>query len=277
MTSSNTTKIEGDQPFEHYSWKHKVIAWVSRTFFDNITYTVKHGKLAGFRRKGGLGWLPEAIAGAELNAEERFWREVDLGGKTVYDIGAFHGLLTLLFSRRARQVVSFEPNPNNRRRLEENLALNRIGNVRVRDVALAATPGQGYMIWDPAAPGGARVVPGDGGERGIVLRTLDEEVLGGLPAPDFVKIDVEGFEQQVLRGGRETLRRYQPELFVELHGNTMNEKRANVAAVVELLVEFGYVEIRHIESNQLVRPGKTDEAARGHLYCPRPTAASLGA
>src|ERR1035441_5652263 len=38
-----------DQPFQHYTLRHEVISWVSRTLFGNLTYTVRHGPLKGMR------------------------------------------------------------------------------------------------------------------------------------------------------------------------------------------------------------------------------------
>src|SRR5580704_10090805 len=90
----------------HFTWKHRMIAAVSlRT---NFTYTVRHGLAAGMKRRGGLWFLP--FGGAETE-EERFLRQLDLSGKVVYDIGAFEGILSMFFSRRAKQVVAYEPTP----------------------------------------------------------------------------------------------------------------------------------------------------------------------
>ena len=49
-----------------------------------------------------------------------------LSDLVVYDIGAFHGLLTMYFARSARQVISYEPNSRNHHRLTENLRLNHL-------------------------------------------------------------------------------------------------------------------------------------------------------
>ena len=269
MAANNQSDTSGDQLFIHYGLRQQLIAWISRTFFDHVTYTVRHGKLAGLKRKGGLGWLPAFLTEANPNAEEMFWRNINLQGRTAYDIGAFHGLLTMLFAQRASQVVAFEPNAKNRSRLEDNLKINGLRNVLVRGVALGAQPGTGQMLWDAAAPGGARVVSGSSGGDSIEIGTLDQEVAAGLAPPDFVKIDVEGFEQQVLEGGRETFTRLRPELFIEIHGNTMNEKKNNVAAVVKLLLGFGYERVVHIESGALIDETNAAQAARGHLHCPR--------
>ena len=46
-------------------------------------------------------------------AEMRFLRQYDFTGKTVYDVGAYHGDMTLLFARQASMVFAFEPNPAN--------------------------------------------------------------------------------------------------------------------------------------------------------------------
>jgi FkbM family methyltransferase len=71
-----------------------------------------------------------------MTAEQQFWCDLDLSGMTVYDIGAFHGLLTLFFASRAKAVVCFEPNTQNHKRLMENLMLNGIKNVEVRKVGV---------------------------------------------------------------------------------------------------------------------------------------------
>ena len=79
------------------------------------------------------------------------------GGMTVYDVGAFHGLLTLFFASRAKAVVCFEPNTQNHKRLMENLTLNGIKNVEVRKVGVGSRRETRSMVGSPLMPGGASV------------------------------------------------------------------------------------------------------------------------
>jgi FkbM family methyltransferase len=255
--------------FEHYSRKQRTVAWVSRNLFDGITYTVRHGLLRGMKRKGGLGWIPDWLAKEEITPESKFWERAPLRGAVVYDIGAFHGILTLWFAPQAKQVVSYEPVAQNRARLLENLSLNGIKNVTVRDVALGAGAGAATMRFDPLMPGGSKVVVEENAADGNVrVTTLDQDIEERkLPAPTFIKIDVEGFELDVLRGAAQTLARERPSVFVEIHGETLAGKRSNAAAVVQFLHDAGYGSIQHIESGTVVRPGESDAAAQGHLYC----------
>ena len=123
-----------DQRFRHYTAKHRLVAWISLNLFDNTTYTVRHGLLKGMKRTGGLAWLPEFLTGSTRTPEESFWMNQDLKDLAIYDIGAFHGLLTLHFARKGRQVISYEPNSRNRARLMDNLRLNGLKNVLVRPV-----------------------------------------------------------------------------------------------------------------------------------------------
>src|ERR1700733_1047757 len=121
--------LKEDLPFRHYTLKHRLTAWISMRLFDASIYTTRHGLLKGMKRKGGLGWIPAILSPGVMTPEQRFWSDLDLSGMTAYDVGAFHGLLTLLFASRAKAVVSFEPNTRNHKRLMENLTLNDIRNV----------------------------------------------------------------------------------------------------------------------------------------------------
>ena len=263
--------------FEHYSRKQRAVAWVSRNLFDGITYTVRHGLLRGMRRKGGLGWIPDWVVKEEVTPESKFWESAPLRGAVVYDIGAFHGILTLWFAPQAKQVVSYEPVAQNRARLLENLSLNGIKNVTVRNVALGAGAGAATMRFDPLMPGGSKVVVQENAPGANVrVTTLDQDIEElKLPPPTFIKIDVEGFELDVLRGAVRTLARERPAVFVEIHGETLAGKRSNAGAVVQFLHDAGYGAIKHIESGTIVQPGNSDVAAQGHLYC-EGTASSAG-
>jgi FkbM family methyltransferase len=259
----------GDEPFRHYSWKHRVAAWVSQNLFDEFTYTCRHGLLSGMKRKGGLGWMPVSTS-ADSSPETQFMRSIDLKGKVVYDVGSFVGLMAMHFARQAKHVVAYEPTQRNRKRLMENLALNGIQNVTVRPVAAGERVEDLEMVIDPLMPGGASLAQGVGGsehER-IHLTTLDRDrAENNLPPPDFIKVDTEGFELQVLMGARETLIRHRPELYLEMHGQTMNEKRHNVAAIVSFLESIDCRNIVHIESATKLTDANTGLAAQGHLYC----------
>jgi FkbM family methyltransferase len=267
-----------DRPFQHYTLKHKVVAWVSGNLFDRFTYTVRHGLLSGMRRKGGLGWLPEALSQGATSVEHKFWEGLDLQGKTVYDVGAFHGLLALFFASRAQQVVCFEPNTQNNRRLTENLALNNIKNAQIRKVGVGSKSETLKMVSDPLMPGGSSVdakmadqILHSGAATAteeISIVTLDEEIpKAHLPAPNFIKIDIEGWELEALRGARHTLELHKPELFLEMHGDTVREKKRKVSEIVEFLWDAGYRRILHIESGTPITPETSVVAMEGHLYC----------
>jgi FkbM family methyltransferase len=245
-----------------YSLKHKIISWVSKNLFDNVTYTVRNGLNKGLKRRGGLGWMPMENPTPELD----FWQALDLSGQVVYDVGAFHGLLTIFFARRARKVVAFEPNSRNRRRLAENVRLNGFQNVTVRPYGLSSKTETAQMSFDALAPGTASLDQGlawGGEHETIELRRLDDEQ--GLEAPDLIKVDVEGFELEVLKGASKTLERH-PALFLEMHGADLEDKRRRVRAIVEFLVAAGYRNILHVESQTAITPQNADEAAQGHLY-----------
>ena len=248
-----------------YSLKHKLISWVSKNLFDGFTYTVRNGFNRGLKRRGGLGWVPIESWTPELE----FWKQLDLKGKVAYDIGAFHGLLTISLARQAKEVVSWEPNGTNRKRLLENVALNGFRNVTVRPYGLSSAPSMAKMRFDPLEPGTASIdtsMAWGENEEMIELRTLDAEQ--GLSAPDFIKVDVEGFELQVLQGGRQTLARF-PDLFLEMHGANAEDKKRRVKAIVDFLWEAGYRDIQHIETKQRIEPGNATMAAQGHLYVRR--------
>lgn len=246
------------------STKHKVVSWVSKNLFDNVSYTVRNGLNKGLRRRGGLGWVPFELASTE---EHKFWKELDLQGKVVYDVGAFHGLLTLYFASRAKQVVAWEPNPHNRQRLNDNLRLNAFSNVIVRPYGLSSEAKHATMSFDPAAPGTASFDPQMAAkgveEESIELRLLDEEQ--NLPKPDLIKVDVEGFELEVLKGATQTLRQ-RPHLFLEMHGANPEDKRNRVQAIVDHLCGLGYVDILHVESRTQITPDNAPVASQGHLY-----------
>jgi FkbM family methyltransferase len=266
-----------NRPFRHYTAKHRVIAWISQNLFDNITYTSRHGLIKGMKRKGGLGWLPGFME-PPITPEHTFWLNHDLKDLVVYDIGAFHGLLTLLFARSGRQVISYEPNTNNYARLTDNLRLNGVANVVVRKVAIGAEVNVATMVASPLTPGGATIEAGAADSmvhsnvpvvtEQVRITTLDEDIREmSLPAPEFIKIDVEGAELAVLTGARKTLLTHKPQLFLEIHGETMALKRKNVADVVAYLNELEYRDIRHIESGTSIHSGNSAAAAQGHLYC----------
>jgi FkbM family methyltransferase len=245
-----------------YSLKHRVTSWISKNLFDGVTYTVRNGLNKGLRRRGGLGWIPAD----QENPEVLFWKALDLKGKVVYDIGAFHGLLTIYFARHADTVVAWEPTSRNRERLNENVRLNSFSNVIVRPYGLASKASKAQMTFDPLVPGTASLDTGiaqGGDHETIELRRLDDEQ--GLRPPDFVKIDVEGFELEVLKGAGRTLEG-KPDLFLEMHGADPADKARRVAAIVDYLWAAGYRNILHVETEQAITPENAAVAAQGHLY-----------
>lgn len=258
----------------------KTIAVNLSRLFQNHTYTSRHGLAKGLRRRGGLAFLPSFVPrSTEMIKEEEFIASLDLTGETVYDIGADQGIYTLFFARKVGpkgKVMTFEPNPISYSHVVTNVQLNKFAHVDVRNVAIGDTPGKLTFAFPAKDPGrgtadelireqilkepGARAVEVD-------VEALDSLIdTAGLPAPTFAKIDVEGFELQVLRGMSNTLKKQRPRLFIEIHGADMKAKIDNIRQVGAYLLNHGY-KIQHVESQQDITLSNVDEAREGHIYC----------
>lgn len=198
-------------------------------------------------------------------------------GKTVYDIGAYEGVMTLFFARavgKQGRVIAFEPNPANRGRLFKNVALNRFENVTVKEVGLGNKReiAQLAIRSDEYATGSidplirAQILEEQGTLLNVDIDTLDHRIhADSLPLPHFVKIDVEGYELKVLIGMTEAIANARPAIFIELHGAGIDHKRRNASEVIHFLKQKGYV-IHHVESSRKIDADETD-VIEGHIYC----------
>ncbi|MGA2881335.1 MAG: FkbM family methyltransferase [Bryobacteraceae bacterium] len=263
-----------DLPFQHYTLRHRATAWISRGLFDRFTYRVRHGLIRGMVRRGGLGWMPAWLSRSVQTREEMFWRHLALDGLVIYDVGAFHGILTLFFASRGARVIAYEPNEGNHARLIENISLNRLTNVRVRKLGVGAALGSGTLHFSPDMVGGGTLRPNGiaAMSQSVEITTLDYDIAAAsLPAPDLIKIDIEGWELEALQGARATLQAHHPALFLEMHGETMRDKKSKAGAIIAFLRSAGYTDIVHVETGITIAPGNETAAAEGHLYCVCPT------
>jgi FkbM family methyltransferase len=145
-------------------------------------------------------------------------------GNTFWDVGAHIGFFTLLAARVVGEsglVQAFEPFHANRARLLGALELNHARNVALHDCALAAESCD-RMLFAHEASSMWTLVPERGEQRRIRVdcRTLDE-LEGELGPPDLIKIDVEGAEIDVLRGGSRLLTERKPPLIVEFSDDSV--------------------------------------------------------
>jgi FkbM family methyltransferase len=148
-------------------------------------------------------------------------------GMTFYDIGANVGFCSIISARMVApggQVISFEPLPENVAALRHNAAINHFSHVTVFETALSDRDGEMSFAMSERPTWGklhSISVPPDRhlNDIKVSVRRLDSLVdEADLPFPQIIKMDVEGAENDVLEGARETLRRGRPVLLIELHG-----------------------------------------------------------
>ncbi len=134
--------------------------------------------------------------------------------EVMVDVGAHIGLYTMSAAKAvgpAGKVISAEPDPQSYALLKDNIALNHFDNVEVVNAALSDRSGQiiFYACTDPSLSGfelqpNAKLYE----TRMVKTLTLDELLDSlGVDQVNWIKLDVEGAEIRVLRGGEKMLRR----------------------------------------------------------------------
>jgi len=183
-------------------------------------------------------------------------------GGIFFDIGAHSGLVSALFcaANSQNKVFSFEPSPVLIERLVAIRELNQFGSrmcieqkgigqkTEVKEMALDPVGGFvqtqrfDHSMWAPPTPIQIEIesIPDAARRLGVV--------------PQFIKIDIEGYEFEAITGAIGFFARTKPTLFLELHLNYLEQRKLSPRTLVALLLGAGYS--LYTSSGTALKPSK---------------------
>jgi FkbM family methyltransferase len=158
---------------------------------------------------------------------EDYVRATGAKDTTFVDVGANTGIYSLFMSTRVKQVHAIEPYPPILKRLHDNVQLNKFTNVAVHEVGYGSK-GELLPFFAPEEVNqGTGSFRNDGTKPQSHLKIVaGDDHLRPLPGQiSVMKIDIEGYEEEALKGLRETLEKHRPLLMLEvttpLHNGTI--------------------------------------------------------
>jgi FkbM family methyltransferase len=183
---------------------YRHLRWQVRRRFNGFPCELKVGNSTLYvERPNGVAALVNAMGEYDYNNMNLLRFLLSCGRSTFFDIGANIGSYTLIASEVAdATVVSFEPHPTTFALLQQNVQRNARDNVVCLNLALSSEEGE-LRFTDDVESTINRVVLAEEngiGKLRVPCRRVDEVCRELKLIPEFVKIDVEGFEVAVLNG-----------------------------------------------------------------------------
>jgi len=204
--------LEDEQDSNNLKFKDKPIDWNGWTWQDNaIDYLMNHFLYKNQRR-------------------------------TVLDIGANIGVSSVAFSTRFENVHSFEMRQDTYNCLKENVS--HLENVSTYNVTLSNDE-QELKYHKYLRSGMSKIIENkneqvqDGFIEENICKTTRLDTFD-FKNVDFIKIDVEGHENQVLQGSVETIKKYKPLLMIEIFSNRTHENFLRRQKTFKILDDLGY-------------------------------------
>jgi FkbM family methyltransferase len=154
-----------------------------------------------------------------------------VGTSVAWDVGANIGDHTRFYLDCGMEVVAFEPNPEAFRCLHHNCSEATCYNIATSDgekeltMALEDNVGASYVV--------------EGGAVMVIAAPLDS-VAKHHKTPEYIKIDVEGFEAKTLAGMEKLLINNKPKLFVEFNDGALRRNGSSSADLKQQIESYGY-------------------------------------
>lgn len=184
----------------------------------------------------------------DLDSSSQVLNYIPKDAELILDVGGNIGQTAMLMATNFSnaKVISFEPFPNTLNRFKNNLSLNsNITNVSIHGVGLGAENKLLKMVVEcPTNSGGNRLT--GSAETDEYVTEVDVVTLDGFVNDlkstkiDFVKIDVEGFEYEVLKGASDVLKKFMPRLFIEIDHCHLERSNAKAADIFQFLKSHSY-------------------------------------
>lgn len=234
--------------------------WLISRFLSGepFAHTINAGPARGLRFEVSLP-LDKAVWAGTYEVEfSQALHDAVRPGDICYDIGGYRGYMAgVLAMAGAAGVIVFEPFPRNIVALKRLMQLNPGLPLKLEERALGNTDGVvAFHVMSDSSMGKLSGSPFQAQARyeeviRVPISKLDSVVRDrNVPPPAVMKIDVEGAEADVLKGGMETLAAFHPRIFLEAHSKALADE------CCEILATLGY------SIKQLGVPQAADEATR---------------
>ena len=195
-------------------------------------------------------------------------------GDNALDIGGNIGLQSLRMSARVGstgKILAFEPLEYLQEKFNRNVTLNKAGNIQLFPVALSDAESEAnFAINNTAWNQGTFSLANqytDGETQNVKIKVADQ--IAEIQALDnlaLIKIDVEGFEYQVLKGLKQTLQKHKPRIIFEYDSNYWINTGQNITECCQYLKNLNYqlFEI-HPSGCEIINNVKNIQS--GNLFC----------
>jgi FkbM family methyltransferase len=191
-------------------------------------------------------------------------------GMYCIDIGSNIGYYALLENKivgNEGRIVSIEPSPTNFKLLKENILLQNSSNMEAYNFAAGNKKGTVKFMIDTKS-NWCKVVDDDEVSDNVIdieSNTLDNflEKLS-IRQIDFLRMDVEGFEANIIEGAQKTIQKFKPILAIEIHKNFMGNEKTKT--LLQNLMNMRY-QIKHFSPRELDVPivGNLDDTKPIHM------------
>ena len=217
---------------------------ISRIQTKNFLYELYEDQVRWWRGAllfGGGFSQPENIVAILCHVEKR--------GLAI-DVGSHMGMNSMAYSRIFDRVVAFEPQVRLYRQALRHFRLNEIDTIEAHNCALGDRAKVMSLTCEPfqdpdlGNDGMFRLTRPKASLPKVNVRTLDSFGL----SPDFIKIDVEGFEKLVLQGAKETIARSRPALLIETTWFQNFQEEHKALNAVESYREEDYEIVRYLKT-----------------------------
>jgi FkbM family methyltransferase len=185
---------------------------------------------------------------AERPEFESLARAARSNSGVLFDIGAHSGVVSALFcaANPHNRVFSFEPSPILLERVREICDLNGFGDrMRIERIGIGDAMKTVEMLLDPV--GGfvqvqrfAHTMWGTPQPISLPMERISDAAARLGVVPQFIKLDVEGYEYEAITGGVDFFKEHKPVIFLELHLNYLDQRNLSARVVVEMLGQCGY-------------------------------------
>jgi FkbM family methyltransferase len=227
----NTLRKQGIGGVIRKTGEHVRRAMRQRTFEPYTIKRVVQGEEVDFYIGDVIG--EEWYTNLHADVPELAWLKSNIReGDLAVDCGAHHGMISLLFAKwvgTAGQVVAFEALPTNAEIVRNNVELNGFKHIEVRQQAVGREPGSIRFTLDSNAS-----VARNGSKHTVEVPIVNLDAVFTDRKPDFLKIDVEGHEIEVIRGAKNVMAT-KPALAIEIHCVMFDEPVKRVSELFKLI------------------------------------------